>query len=102
MGNILHLFPGRNKTIPMAAHLIQTPEQLGLLLKSLRHTRGLTQLELARLAGVTQSRISKIEQDPTKVTMRQWLKIITALDAQLLLQLRPDDAGAQASSATDW
>lgn len=87
----------------MATHPIQTPEQLGLLLRSLRHSRGLTQTQLAIMAGVTQSRISRIEQDPTKVTMRQWLQIITALDARLVLDLTPSTKSPKPKrSHTDW
>ncbi|MEX1166979.1 MAG: helix-turn-helix transcriptional regulator [Hydrogenophaga sp.] len=62
------------------------PEQLSLHLRSLRKARGLTQAQLASRMGVGQSRISAIETDATKLTAEQLLRLLSALDASVVLR----------------
>lgn len=66
------------------------PEQLSLHLRSLRKARGLTQAQLASRMGVGQSRISAIETDATKLTAEQLLRMLSALDASIVLRTSDD------------
>lgn len=67
--------------------------RLGLDLITLREVRGLTQTQLAELAGVPQGQISRIEcatgVNPTQKTL---LKLARALDADL--RIVPRDAAS--------
>jgi HTH-type transcriptional regulator/antitoxin HipB len=63
------------------------PEQLSQHLRSMRKVRGLTQAQLAARMGVTQSRISAIETDATKLTNEQLLRVLSALDASMVLRM---------------
>jgi HTH-type transcriptional regulator/antitoxin HipB len=65
---------------------LQTPAQLATHLRALRHAKHLTQAQLGQLVGLNQSRIAKIERDPSLVSMRQILKLLTVLGVQVVLQ----------------
>jgi HTH-type transcriptional regulator/antitoxin HipB len=67
-------------------YLLQTPAQLATHLRALRNSQHLTQAQLGKLVGLHQSRIAKIERDPSLVSMRQVLKILSALGMQVVLQ----------------
>ena len=83
---------------------IQTPGQLSAHLRSLRKSRGLNQVQLGAVLGVGQTRIARIERDPTAVSVGQFLALLGALGAQMVL--RPNgpgdvvDASADASGVT--
>lgn len=68
-------------------NILQSPEQVGLLLQSARKHRGYTQAALARRMGVSQSRLSKMEQDSQSMSLVQFL----ALCAQLGLEVSVRD-----------
>jgi HTH-type transcriptional regulator/antitoxin HipB len=72
------------------------PEQLSQHLRSLRKARGLTQAQLAARMGVTQSRISAIESDATKLTTEQLFRVLSTLDAGMVLRMA--DPEPQATS----
>jgi HTH-type transcriptional regulator/antitoxin HipB len=82
---------------------IQAPGQLSAHLRSLRKSRGLSQAQLGAVLGVGQTRIARIERDPTAVSVEQFLAFLGALGARMVL--RPDasrnvaDAPADASTA---
>lgn len=82
---------------------IQSPGQLSAHLRSLRKSRGLNQVQLGAVLGVGQTRIARIERDPTAVSVEQFLALLGALGVQMVL--RPNgpvsvtDASANASSA---
>jgi HTH-type transcriptional regulator/antitoxin HipB len=83
---------------------IQSPGQLSAHLRSLRKSRGLNQVQLGAVLGVGQTRIARIERDPTAVSVEQFLALLGALGVQMVL--RPNAPGgvvglpADASSAT--
>lgn len=80
---------------------IQSPGQLSAHLRSLRKSRGLNQVQLGAVLGVGQTRIARIERDPTAVSVAQFLALLGALGVQMVL--RPNgpasvaDASANAS-----
>lgn len=76
---------------------LQSPGQLSAHLRALRKARGWSQAQLGAALGVGQTRITRIERDPTAISVEQLLAILGALGAQLVL--RPTDA-SQATAPT--
>jgi HTH-type transcriptional regulator/antitoxin HipB len=80
---------------------LQTPSQLADHLRSFRKARGLTQTQLGRLVGLDQTRITRIERNPAKVSVGTLLQLLAALRVKVLLQ--PADASRAADDrAPDW
>ena len=81
---------------------IQSPGQLCAHLRSLRKSRGLNQVQLGAVLGVGQTRIARIERDPTAVSVEQFLALLGALGVQMVLRANGPggvaDAPANASS----
>lgn len=65
---------------------LQTPAQLADHLRSFRKARGLTQAQLGRLVGIDQSRITRIERSPGRVSVQTLLQLLTALRVRVLLE----------------
>ena len=65
---------------------IQSPGQLSAHLRSLRKSRGLSQVQLGAVLGVGQTRIARIERDPTAVSVEQFLSLLGALGVQMVLR----------------
>ena len=83
---------------------VQTPAQLSEHLRSLRKSKGLTQAELGALVGLDQTRIAKIEADPSVVSVGQLMRLLAALQVRVLLQPQ-QSRGAEAKSRDtpdDW
>jgi HTH-type transcriptional regulator/antitoxin HipB len=70
--------------------LLQTAAQLSNHLRSFRKARGLTQAALGELTGLDQTRIAKIERDPSRVSVGQLLKVLAALQVRVLLEPKND------------
>ncbi|NDZ12658.1 transcriptional regulator [Variovorax sp. WS11] len=66
--------------------VLSTPSQLGPLLKSGRRAAGLSQTELARRMGISQSRISHMELHPESVSLDQLLTLFGLLGIELMVQ----------------
>jgi len=79
-------------------YLIKIADQLKQQLKSLRKARGMSQSELGRRIGVTQARITEIENNPAPVGVEQILKILSVLSAELVV--RYDEPPATLASNT--
>lgn len=67
---------------------IRTSGQLGPILKQLRKAKGWSQLELGKKIGLSQERISVIENHPERVSIDQLLTILMTLDAELQVEQR--------------
>jgi HTH-type transcriptional regulator / antitoxin HipB len=73
---------------------ILSPVQLSAHLRALRKARGLSQAQLGAVLGVGQTRITRIEHDPTAISVDQLLGLLGALGVQMVLrptgsQLKP-------------
>jgi HTH-type transcriptional regulator/antitoxin HipB len=69
--------------------VIRAPAQLGMLLRSARRERGMSQQELALKAGGTsQARLSQLELQPGRLTVERLLLILAALDLELVVRPR--------------
>jgi HTH-type transcriptional regulator/antitoxin HipB len=83
------------------ALLLQSAAQLSDHLRAFRKTRGLTQAQLGRLVGLDQTRIAKLERDPSRVSVATLLQLLAAMKVRVLLQpLDKDRASGERSS--DW
>lgn len=67
-------------------HRIVSVDQLGLLLQSARKAAHFTQARLACQMGLSQSRLSKIEQNPGSATVQQLLAWCGVLDIELMME----------------
>ena len=60
--------------------------QLAPHLKSLRKAKGLTQAQLGALLGLGQVRIAEIEKNPAAISADQLIRLLAALDTQVVLR----------------
>ena len=60
---------------------------IGKAIKQTRQERHLTQEELGKLIGVQKSQISRLENNASNVTMDTLIKVFTALNAKIKLQV---------------
>lgn len=91
---------------------VRTSGQLGPILRRLRIDKGWSQLELGKKIGLSQERISAIENHPEKVAIDRLLTVLMALDAELLINHRvlpsamadinPDSKGNPNKSMENW
>lgn len=71
---------------------ITTPSQLTHALRSARKARGLSQSDAGKLVGLLPKTISALENRPVSVTVDSFLKLLSALDLELIL--RPKQSGS--------
>jgi HTH-type transcriptional regulator/antitoxin HipB len=71
---------------------IRTSTQLKTVLRSLRRAQGLSQSEFGRKVGLSQERISAIENHPERVTTDQLLTLLMALGMELVIKPRSPEA----------
>ena len=69
---------------------LYTPEWEALcaILRQLRESKGLTQVELSKLLNQPQSFVSKVESGERKLDLRQFVYYVRALDADPLAVIR--------------
>ena len=65
---------------------IATPAQLGHQIRALRRQRNLSQAALGKKIGLSQERISVIENHSERISVDQLLTVLMALGANLVLQ----------------
>jgi HTH-type transcriptional regulator/antitoxin HipB len=63
---------------------IQSPEDMGRLIRDRRRELGLTQEVLYLLTGVTQAKLSKIERGQSAASLDTYLRIFNGLGIDLL------------------
>lgn len=86
-------------------YLVQTPKQLSAHLRSLRRARNLTQAQLGARIGLDQTRIAKIERNPSLVSVGQLLQILAVLDTRVAIQTqgrKANPATRLSDAAGDW
>lgn len=71
---------------------VKTSTQLKAALRSLRRAQGLSQSKFGSKVGLSQERISAIENHPERVTTDQLLTILMALGMELVIKPRSLDA----------
>lgn len=71
---------------------VRTSGQMGPVLKRLRKAKGWSQLALGQRIGLSQERISAIENHPERVTLDQILTVLMALGAEIQISSRSKSA----------
>ncbi|HCM27805.1 MAG TPA: transcriptional regulator [Treponema sp.] len=86
-------------------YLISTPSQLSQALRSVRKAHGLSQDGAGRRVGLLPKTISALENRPGSATIDSLLKLLSALDLELVIALKKGaDPERQNTSppAEDW
>lgn len=86
-------------------YLISTSGQLAQALRNVRKTHGLSQDGAGKLVGLLPKTISALENRPGSATIDSLLKLLSALDLELVIAPKKGcDPGNQntSSSAEDW
>ncbi len=83
-------------------HLVVTPNQLRQILKTARKASQLSQGELAARVGLSQSRLSALEQDSANIGLAQLMALLNALDLDLLIKPRSDTSPSAVTPPAEW
>lgn len=86
----------------MSTLTLQSPAQLSAHLKALRKTRGMTQAQLAKRLGISQSRLADIENHPETVSSAQLLDLFAVLGVEVLLRIKTANESRSADFRGDW
>lgn len=82
---------------------ISTDKQLGHLLQGYRKAKGMTQGQLAQKAGISQARQSVLELHPGRITIERLLRILGALNLEMVIQEKTDaDNIAPSNQPSEW
>ena len=85
---------------------LSTAQQLGHLLLSARKRKKLTQAAAAAHVGISQSRLSVLEANPSSLTIEQLLAFTALYDLRIVLEERADGRVSEAKpppySGADW
>jgi len=68
--------------------LVRSPRQLGTALRRFRRERALTQVQLAKLAGLRQGTISQVENGLETAKLSTVMDILYALDLEAVVRPR--------------
>lgn len=68
--------------------LVRSPKQFGVALRRFRKDQALTQIQLAKRAGLRQSTVSQVENGLETVKLTTVMEMIRALDLELVIQPR--------------
>ena len=83
--------------------ILSLSDQLKLLLQAARKSAGLSQTELARRLGLSQSRMSAMELDPASIRLDQLLSICATLQLELVVQTKGTSINKQPSpTGQEW
>jgi HTH-type transcriptional regulator/antitoxin HipB len=84
-------------------YLISTPGQLSQALRSVRKAHGLSQDGAGKLVGLLPKTISALENRPGSATIDSLLKLLSALDLELVIAPKQGtDPENTSTSAEDW
>ena len=76
--------------------LITAPSQVGEILRGRRKARQLPQQEVAEKLGISQSRLSTLESDPSGLTLDRLITLANLLGLELVLQEKEEAPGPKA------
>ncbi|GEM_PF-6353999 len=74
----------KHQPVQQSSH-VRSIEQLGNVIKRFRKLQKISQIELAKKAGVTQKTISNIESNSSKATIGTLLLVLSALKLDLMV-----------------
>lgn len=67
---------------------ILLPKDLPLVLKSLRHQKGLSQQQVADMLGISQKTMSSLERKADMANFARLVKLLELLDAEFVIRPR--------------
>jgi HTH-type transcriptional regulator / antitoxin HipB len=73
---------------------LPSPLALGRALRDARRARSLTQAQVAEISGVAQPTVSNVERGASSVSFGTLLRILAALQLELVLKDRPSETSA--------
>lgn len=76
-------------------------DQFTPILQAARKSAGLNQVELAQRLGLSQSRMSAMELNPSSIGLDQLLMICSALQLELVVQTKPA-LDQRPASSVEW
>lgn len=79
--------------------IVSTPHQLGHVLTVRRKALKLSQQALAAKLGISQNRLSELEENPARLTLDRVIALANLLGLELTIR---DKTGAGASPASEW
>ena len=82
-------------------YFISTAEQLSHTLRDVRKTRGLSQSAVGKLVGLLPKTISSLENRPESATIESFLKLLSALDLELVLSPKKKSVDSSSSIKTE-
>jgi HTH-type transcriptional regulator/antitoxin HipB len=83
--------------------IISLAEQFTPILQAARKTAGLSQTELAQRLGLSQSRMSYMELEPSSIALDQLLRLCAALQLELVVQTKASPvSGVATASSLEW
>ena len=80
-------------------YTIRTISQLGMALKSLRASTGLTQEEVAQKVGLLQKTISALESSSSQSTIESLMKLLSGLNCDMILVPKEEN---MTEHKTEW
>ena len=78
---------------------IRTPNQLRALITGFRDTAALSQRAFAQKLGITQQAVSAMEREPENMSVERLMKVLAALEVELVLRERRNSA---LPAASEW
>ena len=68
---------------------LRSPDQLTAMLQALRKSAHLTQSELAARIGLTQQNLSEIENNPGRMSVTRFMKLLGSMGAEIVIRTGP-------------
>jgi len=82
---------------------IRTPAQAGQMLQGRRKGLGLSQTELGKQVGLSQKRLSALELAPDRITLDHLLRMLAALELELVIQDKTArEPASKSDSSPEW
>lgn len=81
---------------------IAIASQLSNILKSLRKQSGMTQGELGQKLGISQRSVAQFEAQPEKAKFERVLRVLSALDADLVIRERESPSPSKRAKGDEW
>ena len=81
-------------------YTLQIPSQLSSHLRALRKAKGLSQRELGKRLGLSQTRVARIEGAPLSISVDQLLRVFTALGVRVTLDPSPSNQDTGSAGKT--
>ena len=81
------------------AQTLTNTQQVGHLLTANRKAQGMTQAQAAARLGISQARLSELEQNPGRLTIDRLLVLVNLLGLELVLR---SPAEKPTQTARDW